>query len=185
MKKLQASNNKTKYALVDDDVFETIKEMNLKFSIQPNGYFRSTAEVKFPGMMKKKRLLLHQLVWILKTGEEPSSEVDHADIDKLNNQFSNLRLATRKEQQHNQRKRKDNTSGYIGVSREHRINKYKNKKYENDYWRTSIRRPDGKHEQKCFKYTNEGLLEAVRWRDQKAIEYYKEFAVTNFPDENK
>ena len=181
MKKLQASNDKTKYALVDDDVFETIKEMNLKFSIQPNGYFRSTAEVKFPGMMKKKRLYLHRFVFTLKTGTEPSSEVDHADIDKLNNQFSNLRLATRKEQQHNQRKRKDNTSGYIGVNHHHKVKKYYKNGYR-DYWLVRIRRPDNKREAKLFQYNENGKQHAAMWRDTKARKYFDDFAgELNFP----
>ena len=186
MKKLQASNKKNVYAKVDDDVFETIKEMNLKFSIQPNGYFRSTAEVKFPGMMKKKRLLLHQLVWILKTSEEPTSEVDHIDRNKSNNQFENLRLASRREQQQHRGKLKNNTSGYSGVDHYHKVSKYKNKTYENDYWRTSIRNQNGKLKQKYFPYNEAGKRAAGKYYDQKAREYHGEFhGELNFPDENQ
>lgn len=45
-------------------------------------------------------------------------EVDHIDYsDTLNNQDNNLRLATRTEQNRNRGARKDNTSGYRGVSK--------------------------------------------------------------------
>ena len=114
MKKLFASNDPTKFALVDDDVFETIQKMCLKFYINNKGYFLTTAKVKLPGTMKKKQLLLHHFVWFLKTNELPSSTVDHIDINQLNNMFSNLRLATMQEQQRHRGKFKSNTSGFIG-----------------------------------------------------------------------
>ena len=41
--------------------------------------------------------------------------VDHADRDGLNNRRSNLRLCSNYENQHNTRKRKNNTSGFKGV----------------------------------------------------------------------
>ena len=182
MKKLQASNNKNAFAIVDDDVFETIKDMGLKFRVQPNGYFRSTTKIKLSDMTEKKYLYLHRFVYIIKTREEPTSTIDHADIDKSNNQFSNLRLASRREQSQHRGKQKNNTSGYTGVS--HKVDKHYKNGYR-DYWYSQIHKPDGKIEVKRFKYTDEGLLEAIRWRDQKVREYYKEFAVTNFPDENQ
>ena len=185
LKKLYAANDKTKYALVDDDVFEIIKDMGLKFSIDKRenkgGYFRSTTKIKLSDMTEKKQLQLHHFVWILKTGEEPTRTVDHQDRNPSNNQFKNLRLATRQEQQQHRGKLRTNTSGYIGVSHAHQIIKYKDKKYEYDYWYASIWRLDGYHEHECFKYTDDGLLEAAHWYDAKAIEYHGEFAVLNFP----
>ena len=180
MKTIIASNNPDAYALIDDDVFDVIQEMNLKFSIMSDGYWLATSHmIQLPGMNKKKRLLLHVFVYILKTGIEPNKTVDHIDIDKSNNQFGNLRLATRQQQNQHQSKRKNNSTGYIGVSHQHNVNKY-NKKY--DYWRAFIYKPDGHREYKIFPYTEAGKLEAVRWRDQKAREYYGDFAVLNFPD---
>ena len=180
MKKIFASNDKTKYVFVDDDIAEIIKDMNFKFCINNKGYFLSTKWIQLPGMEKKKRLLLHHFVWILKTSEEPSSEVDHIDRNPLNNQFSNLRLATRQQQLQNQGKTKSNTSGYIGVSHNHAKN---GNGY--DYWCSSIMRPDNKSESKHFPYTPQGKIEAAKFYDQKAIEYFGEFhGQLNFPDDN-
>ena len=185
MKKIQANNDKNAYAMVDDDVYETIQKMGLKFCVDKRGYFQLTTEIRLPCMAKKKCLLLHRLVWILKTGEEPSSEVDHQDRNPANNCFSNLRLATKREQSHNQNKRKNNSSEFIGVDHQHKVNNhYKNKTYEYDYWRARIRKSDGKRETKTFPYTDAGKLEAGRWYDSKAREYRGEFAgELNFPDE--
>jgi hypothetical protein len=184
MKKIQANNNPDAFALVDDDVAEIIKDMGLKFCVNNKGYFCSTSHsIKLPGMTEKKRLQLHHFVWILKTGEEPNSEVDHIDRSPLNNQLSNLRLATRQEQNQNKGKKKSNSSGYIGVCHYHCINKYGN---EYDYWSADIMRPDGKHESKLFPYTDIGKIKAARYYDSKARDYFGEFhGQLNFPDDNQ
>ena len=185
MKKIFANNDPTKYAQVDDDVFETIQQMNLKFMIQNKGncggHFYSTTKIQLPGMAEKKCLLLHRFIWILKTGTEPSSTIDHIDINPLNNQFENLRLATVKQQNQHKGKLRTNTSGYIGVSYYHNKsgNGYRN------YWVARIQRQAGKIEAKTFPFTPEGKIEAAHWRDQKAIKYYGKFCgELNFPDDH-
>ena len=181
-KKIFPTNDKTKYATVDDDIYETIQEMNLKFYINNKGYFMSTKWIQLPGMIKKKYLLLHRFVFILKTGEEPRSTIDHIDIDKSNNMFENLRLATRQQQQQHRGKQKSNTSGYIGVTHIHNVDKYKNKKYENDYWRVQIMSSSGHREVKYFPYTENGKQHAAMWYDTKTREYFGEFCgELNFP----
>lgn len=181
MKKLYASNDKTKFALVDDDVFETIQEMGLKFSIdkrENKGYFRSTTKIKLSDMTEKKRLQLHVFVWILKTGEEPKLTIDHIDRNSSNNQFSNLRLATRQEQSQHRGKQKNNSSGYIGVCRQHD----KRGNGGNDYWFVRIQIPNGKREFKYFPYTEAGKIKAAVYYDMKSREYFGKFhGELNFP----
>ena len=183
LKKIFATNDETKFALIDDDVYETIQEMNLKFCIQPNGYFISTSHIiKLPGMEKKKCLLLHRFVWILKTCEEPSRTVDHIDINPANNQFENLRLATSQQQKQNRDKLRTNTSGYIGVFHLHHVDKRRKKNNVHDYWKACIHRLDGKNEVKLFPFTENGLQHAAMWRDDHAREYYGRFhGELNFP----
>ena len=181
MKKIFATNDKVKYAIVDDDVFEIIKNMGLKFCIKKDGYWYLTKRIQLPGMTEKKSLLLHRFIWILKTGELPIRSVDHIDINKSNNQFSNLRLATRKQQSQHQGKQKNNTSGFVGVSFLHdkRGNGY-------DYWRARIHNPNGKNETKSFPCTETGKIAAAKYYDSKAKEYFGEFhGQLNFPEDTK
>jgi hypothetical protein len=45
--------------------------------------------------------LAHRLAWFYMKGEWPPVTVDHEDLDKSNNRWLNLRLATSAEQSHN------------------------------------------------------------------------------------
>ena len=182
-KKIFANNDQTKFAIVDDDIAETIQQMGLKFYIKPDRRFYSTKWIKFPGMAEKKRLQLHHFVWLLKTGELPNKTIDHQDRNPGNNKFSNLRLATSQQQKQNRGKRKDNSSGYIGVSHRHNVDKRRKKNNVYHYWLTQILRPDGKLKQKSFPFTEAGKIEAARYYDQKAIEYFGDFhGELNFPE---
>jgi hypothetical protein len=55
------------------------------------------------------------LAWIYMTGETPLHEVDHENTIKTDNKWINLRPATHGQNQYNQNKHKNNTSGYKGV----------------------------------------------------------------------
>lgn len=58
----------------------------------------------------------HRLAWLIVTGVWPKDEIDHRNLDKLDNRWINLREATHSQNAHNARKRSDNTSGFKGVS---------------------------------------------------------------------
>ena len=79
-----------------------------------------------------KRYYAHVLAWFYVTGEWPDSEIDHKDGDGLNNIFLNLRDVTRQVNLQNEiRPRKNNRSGFLGVSI------FRNK------FKTQIRLPSG------------------------------------------
>ena len=66
---------------------------------------------------KNKLYKAHRLFWFLQTGQDPGPlTIDHIDQNKLNNKFSNLRLATHHEQGQNKNERINNTSGHRGIS---------------------------------------------------------------------
>jgi hypothetical protein len=102
---------------------------------------------------------------VLLVAPPPGLTVDHIDRDPLNNLESNLRLATKQEQLHNQGLRRNNTSGFKGVSwiggRQR--------------WGAQIKTPDGRHLMRYF-HTPE---EAAECYDAWALQYFGEFACTN------
>ena len=69
--------------------------------------------------LSRRIQFMHRVILERALGRELSSdeEVDHIDLDRLNNRRSNLRAVTTAQNQHNTRRRKDNTSGYKGVCR--------------------------------------------------------------------
>lgn len=66
----------------------------------------------------------HRLAWAHFYGEWPDLEIDHINLDSYDNRISNLRLATRSQNEQNKRVRKDNNTGFKGVSFDERRNKY-------------------------------------------------------------
>lgn len=63
------------------------------------------------------------VVWVIHHGGWPSLEVDHKDRDTTNDRLDNLRLATRSQNSANRRCR-PSASGYKGVKRTQRSNRW-------------------------------------------------------------
>jgi hypothetical protein len=57
-----------------------------------------------------------RLAWLWMTGDWPSLQIDHVNLDGLDNRWSNLREATQAQNQANRRRVSTNTSGFKGVS---------------------------------------------------------------------
>lgn len=68
----------------------------------------------------------HHLAWLIMTGEWPpvETDIDHRDRQRNNNAWSNLRLATRSENNMNAGLRSDNKSGHKGVSWDRKARKW-------------------------------------------------------------
>lgn len=72
-----------------------------------------------------KPYLPHRLAWFYMHGEWPSEFIDHIDGNHLNNQLSNLRLASTAENMQNRRRcGRNSASGYLGVSFHRRCRKW-------------------------------------------------------------
>lgn len=59
--------------------------------------------------------LAHRLAFLWMTGAFPENDVDHANMDRSDNRWANLRAATRSQNRANTKIRADNASGYKGV----------------------------------------------------------------------
>lgn len=58
----------------------------------------------------------HRVVWKMMTGYDPD-EIDHKDLDGLNNKWDNLREATSSQNKTNKKMRSDSGIGFKGVCR--------------------------------------------------------------------
>lgn len=126
--------------------------------MQGNGYWK----VGF----RRVRYYVHRICYYLHTGTDPVGfEVDHIDGNTANNSPTNLRVATASANQANQRLRKQNSSGYKGVSWHSARQK----------WRAQI--TVDKH------YIHLGLhdtpQEAAQAYDSAAVELFANYAKTN------
>lgn len=147
----------TSVAIVDDEDFERVAAH--KWYINPDCYVFG-----YPGPNEPR--YLHRFIlgvkdrWVF---------VDHRDDNKLNNQKSNLRRCSNKQNVSRKRKMSGFTSRFKGVSWEKRVRK----------WRATI-----VHN---FKQVHIGTFqseeEAARRYDQKATELFGEFARLNFEDQ--
>jgi hypothetical protein len=74
-----------------------------------------------------KRYYAHRLAWLYMTGSWPGECIDHRDVAPAKNAWTNIREATRQQNQANKPRQINNTSGYKGVS-----------KYKRGKWRAVI-----------------------------------------------
>lgn len=92
-------------ALVDDEDYERVARY--RWHLHSAGYAGRSAGTR----ATRHYVLLHRFIL-----DPPSGvQVDHADMDKLNNQRSNLRLCTRSQNLRNTPAPAHNTSGTKGV----------------------------------------------------------------------
>ena len=96
-----------KETLVDDGDYEYLSKWKWCYhSGYALGYIQNKVTRKY------NKVYIHRVIMGVKKGQE----IDHKDGDKLNNQKSNLRMATRSENNMNRGIPKNNKSGYKGVS---------------------------------------------------------------------
>lgn len=159
--------NSNELVLVDDFHYERIMNLPTKWRLLVTDTSRKIVSTRpfIKGINTKSQITLSR--FILKIENTSYPWVDHKDRNIFNNQESNLRKASCSDNNVNRLKHKNNTSGYKGVFWRKRDNKYISKiiKQHKIYYLG------------CFE---DKVLAAIAY-DDKAIELYGEFAVTNFP----
>jgi hypothetical protein len=115
---------------------------------------------------KQRPFRAHRLAWFYMTNEWPKVDVEHRDTIRINNWWSNLRLATRSQNLQNMSPR-GGSSAFKGVYFDKERNKYQ------AYVGTGKKRI-------CLgRFENE--IDAARAYDATALKVYGEFARLNFP----
>ena len=147
-------------ALVDDEDFESVSKHCWHIRKSSNGRTVYARAYLQPSAVSKKQTAMHQYL----TGKV---DMDHKDGNGLNNQRSNLRVATRSQQVANGSLRNTNTSGFKGVSWHKQVN----------LWRAYI--VVGAKQKHLGCYTSKE--EAAKAYDVAALQIFGEFAKLNYP----
>jgi hypothetical protein len=100
-------------AVVDDDDYEYLSQFRWRALIH------GTDENRRVYAVRATKIRMHRVIWERWHGDiPPGYEIDHREPGEfcgLDNRRDNLRLATKSQNQANQRKHSNNTSGYRGV----------------------------------------------------------------------
>ncbi len=147
--------------LVDDSDFEWLNKWKWHTQKSISNEYKAVRNCRCPFSGNVHLIYMHRQIMSCPRG----MEIDHRNHNTLNNQKLNLRICTRTGNNRNSRIRKDNTSGYKGVSWSKSHKK----------WRTII----GQHIHLGLFNTKE---EGAFAYDKTAIKLFGEFANLNFPN---
>lgn len=146
-----------KRAIVDEEDFEKLSQYSWVY--HSKGYAHTTVRLKSG---RRTTVKMHRMILNAPKG----IQVDHENLDGLDNRKSNLRLATQSQNMMNRKVQKNNKSGYKGVN------------FRGFTYRARIQ-----VEGKLIRLGNfKTAVEAARAYDTKAKESFGEFANLNFKE---
>jgi len=119
LKKLLSYNPET------GEFFWLEKGSGRNISKQAGHSFKASGELKYRFIMiNGKRYLAHRLAWLYFYGEPPINMIDHINGNGLDNRINNLRDVDLSTNLRNQKKARNNTSGFTGVFYNRAIKKW-------------------------------------------------------------
>lgn len=149
-------------AIVDEEDHEHLVAWKWRAAIASNGKAYAKRSVNITGADGKSRVIVVEMArQILGLPQGDSRVPDHRDGDGLNNRRSNLRIATRRENNINIQRRTDNASGVTGVCWDKKSSK----------WRAYISAEDGLKALGFF----ENIEDAIHVRRQAEKDHYGEW----------
>lgn len=156
-----------KNAKVDDADFEFLNQW--KWYFIKDGYAvrsdYSNVYISINGHRSPRQVKMHRLIM----GEPEGLEVDHISGDKLDNRRSNIRVASKNQNQQNARVAKNNRSGFKGVSWNNQVKK----------WRACLQvQIDGRRKTVYLGHYDRPI-DGARAYNLAASEYFGEFARLN------
>lgn len=155
---------KGRFALVDAEDFDRLAKLKWAVNTQSGKTSYACKSIRIKGSRGiKKSLHMHRLIMNLKEGDK--AQVDHINNNGLDNRKSNLRVCTISENRGNVKMRRDNKSGFKGVSWISRRKK----------WCSQIRKDNMRFVVGFF----DTAEKAAKAYDKKALEIYGSFALTN------
>ena len=151
---------------IDDEFFDELSK--IRWYLSPISDQLSYA---FCRTNDNKTIYMHRKIMENYLGRKlnQTEEIDHIDNNGLNNQISNLRIASRSENQSNQRGHRNSKSKFIGV--------HYNTRYTKPYRVKLMKNGINIHVNKGF----DSIEEAAEIRDLLSIKYFGEYAKLNFP----
>lgn len=98
------------------------KTWNAKFAYKQAGYIRKNGYRSI--VIEKKEYMCGRLAWFLINKKWPKEEIDHINLNKIDDRISNLREATRFQNASNKFLQSNNTSGFRGVWKRKNLNSW-------------------------------------------------------------
>lgn len=156
----------THQILLDDEDFEKFGWYSWTVEKPTNGSTFYAKRKYTYALNKRKSVALHRAILGI---TDPTIFIDHIDGNGLNNQKSNLRIATHQQNTQNAGKQKNNTTGYKGVFKIKNTNSYK----------TSIYIRENGKRRLVFQKQFLSAIEAAKAYNQAVIIHHGEFAYQN------